>query len=196
MSLSWLASLVGVKAGTRGRVGIRRKAAPEAQRELAGEIAMHALPIRRLWVRDVLDGDRLRRTVIARVDARRRREVDAWLSTPADAGQQPSDGPLAPAPPTRIETSWVLLPHADQAVLATVVLDADSGGALLRCSLRFSAIADRRALDALAATGRLALLTGPLRWGGSSVLDTPHVYLPLDPAPLSTFLRDRPTAVV
>ncbi|MCC6420926.1 MAG: hypothetical protein IT429_22045 [Gemmataceae bacterium] len=186
MSFRWLASLVGVKAGNVGKVGIRRKAAPEAQRALENEIQAHTLPIRRVWVREVnVDGQR-RQTVLVRADARGHRDVEGWLAAPDGEGHGAS----------HVETSWLLLRHTDEAVLAAVVVADDGGDVLLRASLRFSAVGDRRALDTVEKHGRLALFAAPLRWTEDGSLATPHVYLPVDTAPLRDFLRSCPVAVV
>jgi len=205
--------LLGAKANTDGKigkVGIRRRAAPQAQRALANEIGAHALPVRRIWVRDVnVDGTR-QRTVIVRVDPRGRRDIEAWLTGPEAGGDAQVFGPavLATTDGTVPEgtrdsdatlttkTSWLLLTHADEAVLVgAVVSDADPTAAR-RFNLRFDADADRPSLEALARTDTLALLAAPLRWGPDGEIASPHVYLPVDGAPLRDFLRERPTAVV
>jgi hypothetical protein len=185
MPFRWLASLVGVKTGV-GKVGIRRRAAPQAQRDLANEIRTHAVQIRRMWLRDVDQEGTLRRTLVVRVAPRRRPDVKAWLTGPAAGGEAAFT----------IKTSWLLLPHADQAVLiGAVTSDADER-ALCRFALRFNADADRRYLEALAQTGTLALTAVPLRWGPAQEVLSPHAYVPVEIAPLRDFLRARPTTIV
>jgi hypothetical protein len=216
MSFRWLASLLGAKAskdGKTGKVGIRRRAAPQAQRDLANEIGAHALQVRRIWVRDVnVDGTH-QRTVIVRVDPRGRRDIEAWLTGPEAGGDAQVFAPPAstsadatPMDGTALDqdggatlttkTSWLLLAHADEAVLVGAVVSDTDPKAARRFNLRFDADADRHSLETLARTGTLALLAVPLRWGPDGEIASPHVYVPVDGAPLRDFLRERPTAIV
>ncbi len=78
-------------AGRRVHVGIRRRAAPLARRELSSEINADAIGVRRIWLREILRDDQVQRTVVVRVDARARADVAAWLAgATADAGTAPA----------------------------------------------------------------------------------------------------------
>src|SRR3954453_561587 len=98
MSLRWLSTMVG------GRVvpSVRRRVAPQAQRDLASEIDAHALPVLRLSARplicDQANSEQPETVVIARIDPGRRSEVPGWLA-----------GAPEPAEPT-VRTDWLLFP--------------------------------------------------------------------------------------
>src|ERR671912_594552 len=98
MSFRWLASTVGA----RFRPGIRRRMAPQAQRDLSSEIEAHALPVLRLWARTLIVPDRdgqPEMLVVARVDPGLRAEVAGWLNA-ADS----VESELA------VRTDWLLFP--------------------------------------------------------------------------------------
>jgi hypothetical protein len=180
MSLRWLSTMVG------GRVvpSVRRRVAPQAQRDLASEIDAHALPVLRVWARPLVlgqDGDREPETVvIARIDPGFRTDVMAWL-----------DGNAEPAEPT-VRTDWLLFPATPEAIL----MGAVEGDQPFRFNVRISADRYRRQLEALAETGLLGLTSQPLQVGPERELLSPCRFVPIQTDPLRAFLRELPAPPV
>jgi hypothetical protein len=178
MSLRWLSGMVGGRA----RAGVRRKAAPQARRELFAEIDAAALGVRRLWLREVLREEQPRKMVVARVDAHERTEVLAWLS---EAPTDPSS--------YKIRTDWIFLPAGPEAILMGVVKQIAGS---FRFNLRFAADPYRQHLKTVARTGLLGLTTEVLRLGPDREILTPCLFVPVRSGPLRTFLRELPPAPV
>jgi hypothetical protein len=191
VSLRWLSSMVGGRA----RVGIRRRAAPLARRDLAAEIDAHALPIVRARIREIaLDPDQsgqAQRAVVVQIDASARPAVAAWLEAPPP--------PRAPghtdAEPT-VRTDWLFLPHGPEAILIGVVEGAAEALEPLRFNVRFAADPYRRHLKALTRTGLLGLSTMPLKLGPERQLASPCTFVPIQNGPLRDFLRELPPVPV
>jgi hypothetical protein len=171
MSLRWLSGMVG---GGRGRPGIRRKMAPEAQRDLVAEIDADVVAVRRVWARAiVLDPDddaEPEQTVIARVDAEARLDVTAWLEGTGGEDAQPE-----------ARTDWVFFPSTPEAILIGVVEGGEAGTPLFRFNLRFPADRYRRHLEALAESG---------------LLESPCTFVEVQAGPLRHFLRELPPVPV
>jgi hypothetical protein len=186
MSLRWL---TGMGGGKTPKVGIRRKAAPLARRELAAEIDAHAVAVRRLWsrevVRDLAQGAPADRAVIARVEVEERRELAAWLDD-ADDEEAAAD----------VRTDWILFPSPPEAILIGVIDGGSDGAESIRFNLRFAVDRYRRQLERLARSGRLGLTTLPLQIGGEGQLQSRCVFIPIQAGPLRAFLRELPPAPV
>ncbi|MFN8636543.1 MAG: hypothetical protein U0893_22065 [Chloroflexota bacterium] len=184
MSLRWLSKTV---SGGRS-FGVRRRVAPEAQRDLSSEIDAHVVPVLRAWRRDLilgLDEDaEPERTVIAWLDADARPDVAAWL---ADVDADDASPPSA-------RTDWLFLPAVPEAILMVVVGENAEleGRAPFRFNLRLAADPYRRHLTGLAKTGQLGLTAEPLEVGPARELLSPCVFVPVQTGPLRQFLRELP----
>jgi len=187
MSLRWLSSMVDGKRF--GRPGIRRKMAPEAQRDLISAIDTDAVAVRRMYVRDlVLDpdtGDEAEPTVIARLKVWEGSAIDAWVNQ-ADADSPEPD----------VRTDWIFFPATPEAVLMCVAEDPSSGAMRFRFNLKFSADEYRRQLTMLAETGLLGVSIGPLQIDDMRHLESACAFVSVLQEPLRAFLREIPAPPV
>ena len=170
------------------RPGVRRRMAPQARRDLLAEIDADAVAVRRVWARAIIaepgDGAEPEITVIARVDARARPDVAAWLDGDGDAGAEPE-----------VRTDWIFVPATPEAILIGVV-DGGDDGTSSRVNLRFPADLYRRQLEALAETGLLGLTAVPLQVGEERELESPCRFIEVQAGPLRDFLRELPPVPV
>lgn len=182
MSFRWLASTVGA----RFRPGVRRRMAPQAQRDLSAEIEVDALPVLRLWARTLVPTPDQNRqpemVVIARVDPGQQAMIAEWLHA-IDADE------AEPA----VRTAWLLFPAIPEAVLMTAFA---AGSTSSRFNLRISADRWRRQLEALAETGLLGLSAEPLQVGPARELLSPCRFVQVPAGPLRAFLRELPAPPV
>ena len=183
MSLRWLSSMVGGKR--MARPGVRRKMAPEAQRDLLAEIDADVVAVRRVWAREiVVDPDESAEsemTVIARLDVEIRPEVLAWLNGAGDDAAEPD-----------VRTDWIFFPATPEAILIAVAQGGEESTPLFRFNLRFPADRYRRHLEILAESGLLGLTTAPLQLGPERELESPCVFVEIQTRPLHDFLRELP----
>lgn len=185
MSLRWLSKTV---SGGKS-FGIRRRVAPEAQRDLTSEIDAHTLPVLRLWrcglLRDPDEDGQLARIVVAWVEADARPDVAAWLGTVDDTAAADATAPS-------VRTDWLFLPAVPEAVLMGVVGEGADGLAPFRFNLRLAADPYRRHLTALAKTGQIGLTAEPLQIGPAREILSACVFVPVQTRPLRQFLRELP----
>lgn len=176
--------------GRRGRPGIRRKMAPRARRDLAAEIDVDAVAVRRVWarrvVRDPDEAGESEQTVIARVDAEARPDVAAWLG---GADEDDDDSP-------RVRADWIFFSTTPEAVLIAVAEGGEEDRPLFRFNLRFPADRYRRHLEALAESGLLGLTTAPLELGPERQLESRCAFVAIPTRPLRDFLRELPPVPV